>query len=56
MSKSKITLVWVDGREEEVTCFDWHWNLDGILVICVNDVTRQYRYIVKEQIREVRTK
>lgn len=51
-----ITLVWADGSEEEVLCHDWHFNLDGILVICTDQMTREYRYIVRERIRELKTK
>lgn len=50
-----IILVWADGSEEEVLCHDWHMR-DGVLTICLNDVTREYRYIVAEKIREIRTK
>lgn len=52
---TKIVLVWADGSEEEVVCHDWHRNLDGVVVICVNDVTREYRYIVENKLREIRT-
>lgn len=51
-----ITIVWADGSEEEILCRDWHRNHDGMIVICVNNVTREYRYIVESAIREIRTK
>lgn len=53
---TRITIIWNDGREEEVLCEDWHRNFDGMIVICTNRVTREYRYIVEERIREIRTK
>src|SRR4051812_5303020 len=54
---SKITIVWANGGEEEVTCEDWRWDYkNGVLIIINNTVTRDYRYIIKEQVREVRTK
>ena len=51
-----ITIIWADGSEEEVLCYDWHRNRDGMVVICLNEITREYRYIVEDKIREIRTK
>lgn len=51
-----ITLVWDDGGEEDVTCHDWHRNHDGMVVICLNPTTREYRYIIESKLREIRTK
>lgn len=51
-----ITIVWSDGREEEVLCYDWHRSHDGVIVICVNEITREYRYIIESKVREIRTK
>lgn len=55
MGSTTITIVWADGREEEILCSDWNRNHDGMIVICVNSVTREYRYIVESNVREIRT-
>jgi len=51
-----IIIIWADGSEEEVLCGDWHFDKNGVLVICLNQITREYRYIVRECIREVKIK
>lgn len=47
-----LTITWNDGTKEDIYCYSFDFSRHDVITICLNEITREYRYIPLASVKE----